>query len=362
MGILRLPPTDGGPATAAQLLRPAGVATDSVGNLYIADNTNHRIRKVDPSGIITTVAGTGARGFGGDGGPATVAYLRSPWGIAVDGADNLYIADRDNNRIRKVDSSGIITTVAGTGARGFGGDGGPATAAQLARPRDGVAVDSAGNLYIADRDNNRIRKVDTSGIITTVAGTGIRGFGGDGGPAVQAWLNYPADMVLDGAGNLYIADNDNHRIRKVDTSGIITTVAGTGARGYGGDGGPAIHARLHSPRDVALDGAGNLYIADQENHRIRVVKTKPLLTEDRIYYFPHLAVGASWGMSRNGVKNYSKRGRWSRNRASRPTRGSGLAWLSGWPKTSLRESLFWPGFPGLLGVDSGMAIIYTFWP
>ena len=350
MGILRLPPTDGGPATAAQLLRPAGVATDSVGNLYIADNTNHRIRKVDPSGIITTVAGTGARGFGGDGGPATVAYLRSPWGIAVDGADNLYIADRDNNRIRKVDSSGIITTVAGTGARGFGGDGGPATAAQLARPRDGVAVDSAGNLYIADRDNNRIRKVDTSGIITTVAGTGIRGFGGDGGPAVQAWLNYPADMVLDGAGNLYIADNDNHRIRKVDTSGIITTVAGTGAhgfggdggpavqarlyhpngvtldgagnlyitdyyndrirkvdtsgiittvagtgaRGYGGDGGPAIHARLHSPRDVALDGAGNLYIADQENHRIRVVKTKPLLTEDRIYYFPHLAVGASW--------------------------------------------------------------------
>ena len=181
------------------------------------------------SGIITTVAGTGDEGFSGDGGPATSARLNRPWAIALDGAGNLYITDLRNIRIRKVDTSGTITTVAGTGEEGFSGDGGPATSAQLFGPR-GVALDGAGNLYIADTGNIRIRKVDTAGTITTVAGTGVFGFSGDGGPATSAQLNGDRGIALDGAGNLYIAEFVNRRIRKMDTSGTITTVAGTGER------------------------------------------------------------------------------------------------------------------------------------
>ena len=217
-----------GPAINARLIRPFGVALDDAGNLYIADRDDPRIRKVDAGGTITTVAGIRTRGFSGDGGPATSAQINSPRGVALDGAGNLYIVDTGNNRIRKVDTSGIITTVAGTGDAGFSGDGGPATSARLSGPR-GVALDDAGNLYIADRDNNRIRKVDTSGTITTVAGTGDAGFSGDGGPALSATLNGPSGVALDGAGNLYIAEFGNSRIRKVDTSGTITTVAGTGS-------------------------------------------------------------------------------------------------------------------------------------
>ena len=268
---------DGGPAVRAALYFPSGVAVDGAGNLYIADTSNHRIRKVDATGTITTIAGTGERGFGGDEGPATTARLTFPRGVAVDGAGNLYIADTSNHRIRKVDATGTITTIAGTGERGFGGDEGPATTARLTFPL-GVAVDSAGGLYIADTYNHRIRKVDSTGTITTIAGTGEFGFGGDGGPAVEAGLRNPYGVAVDGAGNLYIADTDNHRIRKVDSTGTITTVAGTGERGFGGDGGPATAAQLAPPAGVAVDGAGNLYIADRGNHRIRKVDSTGTIT------------------------------------------------------------------------------------
>ena len=259
---------DGGPATEAQLNFPWGVTVDGAGNLYIADIGNRRIRKVDATGTITTVAGTGESGFSGDGGPATQAQLSRPRGVAVDGAGNLFIADSGTRRIRKVDSSGTITTVAGTGVRGFGGDGGPATQAQFDNLH-AVAVDGAGNLFIADYNTYRIRKVDPAGTITTVAGTGVRGFGGDGGPATQAQFNRTVAVAVDGTGNLYIADVGNRRIRKVDATGTITTVAGTGVRGFGGDGGPATEAQLDTPRGVAVDGAGNLFIADTRNQRIR---------------------------------------------------------------------------------------------
>ncbi len=258
---------DGGLAVEARLRFPAGVAVDGAGNLLIADTDNERIRKVDPAGVIATVAGTGEAGFGGDGGAATEAQLASPAGVAVDGAGNLFIADRSAHRIRKVDPAGVIATVAGTGERGFGGDGGAATEAQLASPA-GVAVDGAGNLLIADTDNERIRKVDPAGVIATVAGIGERGFSGDGGGATEAQLTSPAGMAVDGAGNLFIADRDNHRIRKVDPAGVIATVAGTVGEG---DGGAAVAARLAAPAGVAADEAGNLFIADTHNHRIRKV-------------------------------------------------------------------------------------------
>ena len=260
---------DGGPATAAQLSLPHGVALDSAGNLYIADSNNHRIRKVTPGGTISTYAGTGTEGFSGDGGPATAAHLDRPDGVALDSAGNLYIADLGNSRIRKVTPGGTISTYAGNGGYGFWGDGGPATAAQL-RPR-GMALDPAGNLYIADFGNSRVRKVTPGGTISTYAGTGTPGFAGDGGPATAAQLSFPQGVALDSAGNLYIADSNNNRIRKVTPGGTISTYAGTGLQGFSGDGGPAIDAQLWFPVGVALDSAGNLYIADQENQRIRKV-------------------------------------------------------------------------------------------
>ncbi len=263
---------DGVPAAQAQLDTPWGVAVDGSGNLYIADRDNHRIRKVDAAGVITTVAGNGAEGYGGDGGPAAQARLYLPQGVAADGSGNLYIADRHNHRIRKVDAAGVITTVAGNGAEGYGGDGGPAAQARLYLPH-GVAVDGSGNLYIADSFNHRIRKVDAAGVITTVAGDGTRGYGGDGGLAAQARLDFPYGVAVDGSGNLYIADGDNNRIRKVDAAGVITTVAGDGTYGYGGDGGPAAQAQLSVPYGVAVDGVGNLYIADTFSHRIRKVES-----------------------------------------------------------------------------------------
>ncbi len=268
---------DGSIATAASLKSPTRVAIDGAGNLYIADYENHRIRKVDAAtGLITTVAGNGIGGFSGDGGTATAAELASPSGVAIDGVGNLYIADTNNHRIRKVDAtSGLISTVAGTGATGFtsgsfSGDGGAATAANLNYPAD-ITVDVAGNLYIADTNNFRIRKVDvTTGLISTMVGDGNQGFSGDGGAATAASLDSPTSVVIDGAGNLYIADTGNHRIRKVDvTIGLISTVAGDGNQGFSGDGGTAKAAGLDSPTGVAVDVAGNLYIADSGNHRIR---------------------------------------------------------------------------------------------
>ena len=261
---------DGGAATSATINNPNEVTLDSAGNLYIADSSNHRIRKVDASGNISTIAGTGTAGFGGDGGAATAAQLNFPAAVVVDSAGNLYFADSNNHRVRRVDTSGDISTVAGTGTGGFSSDGGPATAAQLNFPA-AVVVDSAGNLYIADSNNHRIRKVDASGDISTVAGTGTGGFSGDGGPASGAMLNGPQGIVLDGAGNLYIVGSASYRIRKVDASGTISTIAGTGTAGFSGDGGAATAAQLNWPSRVAMDGAGNLYISDRFNHRIRKV-------------------------------------------------------------------------------------------
>jgi streptogramin lyase len=268
---------DGGPATLAVLGGPSAVARDAAGDLYIADRNNDRVREVSSSGIITTVAGNGTDGSGGDGGPAIFAQLSSPTGVAVDAAGNLYIADANNNRVRKVSSAGIITTVAGNGTIGSGGDGGPATAAQLFSPT-GVAVDAAGDLFIADSNNSRVREVSPSGTITTVAGNGTFGFGGDGGPATAAKLNSAAGVAVDAAGDLFIADTQNNRVRKVSPSGVITTVAGNGTFGPGGDGGPATAAPLAFPQAVAVDASGDLFIADTTNQRVREVSPSGIIT------------------------------------------------------------------------------------
>jgi uncharacterized protein (TIGR03437 family) len=257
---------DNGPATSAQLNSPAGVAVDSAGNLYIADTWNNLIRKVS-GGVITTLAGSGASGFSGDNGPATRAQLANPVGVAVDSDGDLYLADNWNHRVRKV-SNGVITTVAGNAVIGFSGDNGPAASAQLVDPK-GVAVDSAGNLYIADGVGSRIRKV-SSGVISTVAGNGTYGLGGDHGPAASAQLWDPTGVVVDSAGNLYIADTGNNCVRKV-SNGVISTVAGNGTPGFSGDNGPATSAQLATPEGVAVDSAGNVYIADSYNDRIRLL-------------------------------------------------------------------------------------------
>jgi len=268
---------DGGNATNASLDLPYGAAFDADGNLYIADTSHHRIRMVSPNGVITTVAGNGTGTFAGDGGPATIGSLDLPQGVALDAAGNLYIADTSNSRIRKVATNGIITTVAGKGGSSYSGDGGAATNAGLSLP-SGVAVDTAGNLYIADKSNNRVRKVATNGIISTVAGNGTTPFAGDGGAATNASLYLPSGLVFDALGNLYIADQDNDRVRRVATNGIVTTVAGTGTATYAGDGGAATNAGLNLPFGVALDSYGNLYIADQNNSRVRRVNANGIIT------------------------------------------------------------------------------------
>jgi trimeric autotransporter adhesin len=268
---------DGGLATSAGLNYPSDVTVDASGNIYIADSFNHRIRMVTKStGIITTVAGDGQYGYAGDGGLATSAVMNYPIDIAFDASGNIYIADYYNHRIRMVTkSTGIITTVAGDGTDGYKGDGGLATSAGLLYPSD-VAVDASGNIYIADRSNHRIRMVTKStGIITTVAGNGQYGYAGDGGLATSAGLLYPGSVALDASGNIYIADRDNHRIRMVTKStGIITTVAGDGSIGYKGDGGLATSAGLNYPLRVAVDASGNIYIADTDNRRVRLVKSQ----------------------------------------------------------------------------------------
>jgi sugar lactone lactonase YvrE len=261
---------DGGPATKARLSCPHSVVLDGAGNMLIADSGNNRIRRVDNQGIITTIAGTGKFTSDGDGGPATAAGLKSPKGITFDLSGNLLIADSANNQIRKVDTQGTITTIAGTGDAGYSGDGGPATAAKLEAPRT-IAVGPSGDIYIAEPNVHRIRKVDTKGIISTLAGTSKAGFSGDGGPAGEAQLNMPRGVGVDGADNVYIADSLNHRIRKV-TDGVITTIAGTGVKGYSGDGGPATEARFFTPRAVDADRSGDLYVADTYNNRIRRIE------------------------------------------------------------------------------------------
>ncbi|GGG83925.1 hypothetical protein GCM10011585_29590 [Edaphobacter dinghuensis] len=254
-------------ATAATLAAPAQIAYDAAGNLYIADLNDNIIRKVDLAGIVTTVAGTGEQGFSGDGGAATSAQLDSPAGVAVDAAGNIYIADTHNQRIRKV-SGGTITTIAGTGTAGFSGDSGAATSAMLSNP-SALAVDSSGNLYIADTDNHRIRKIAGT-TITTVAGNGEQGFFGDGGAATSAAIDSPNGVAVDASGNLYIGDTHNQRIRKV-SGGTITTIAGNGTKTFSGDNGPAASATLARPRGLSIDAQGNIYVADSDNNRIRLI-------------------------------------------------------------------------------------------
>ncbi len=267
---------DGGPGTAAELFQPRGVAIDSKGNIYVADTQNLRVRRISPTGVITAFAGAGVLGSSGDGGPAIDATFNFPNIVIVDKADNVYISDQLNHRIRKVTTDGRISTIAGTGEGfgGYGGDGGPANAAQL-NSQVGLGLDNDGNLFVADRFNNRIRRIDArTGIITTVAGSGLVGFGGDGGPATQAELNSPNGVAVDAAGNLYIADTGNQRIRRVNAAdGRISTIAGSGIAGFIGDGGPAASAMINLayPGTLTLDAAGDLYFADRNNHRIRKI-------------------------------------------------------------------------------------------
>jgi len=241
---------DGGPAASAQLAGPNAVAVDGRGNIYIADRENHRVRRVSAAGTITTIAGTGTSGFSGDGGPAAAARLYVPSGVAVDGRGNVYIADLGNNRVRRVSSSGTITTIA----------------AQLAGPGGG-AVDGRGNFYFTE--GNRVRKVTPGGTITTVAGTGVRGFSGDGGRATSARLDGPEGVAVDRLGAVYISDYGNGRVRKVSPGGTITTIAGTGRVGFSGDGGPATSARMGVLEGVAVDNQRNVYIADDYSQRVR---------------------------------------------------------------------------------------------
>ncbi len=321
---------DGPSAQESRLYYPRGIAIDGAGNTYVADGRNHRVRKIDLSGAVTTIAGTGEQGYGGDGGPALAAMLNWPSDVHVGGAGHIYVSESSNHTVRRIDSQGIIETIAGTGSPGYSGDGGPAEQAQLASPR-AILVTAAGELFIAETANDRIRKVDVAGVISTfagtgtafarrnggsaalaqfgypfgiaadangnvyvadsnqirkigsdgmisaVAGTGTYGFSGDGGPAIEAQLGSPGALAVDIAGNLYVGGSDD-RVRRIDGAGIITTIAGTGESGFAGDGGPATAAQLNDPRAIAVDSLGNVYIADYFNHRVRRVDALGVIT------------------------------------------------------------------------------------
>lgn len=263
---------DSGVATNAQLNKPMNVAVDSKGNLFISDKFNNVIRKVDPQGIITTFAGDTSSILSGDGGPATMAGLPLPWGIAIDDTGNLYVAEPNSHVVRKIDTSGIITTYAGNGVGNFSGDSGLAVAAGMSSPL-AVATDKKGNVYITDPQDSRIRKVDRNGIITTIAGNGTAGYNGDNIPAVTAELNDVEEIRVDAIGNIYFTEGVSNLIRKIDTSGLIIRVAGNpqSAAGYSGDGGLAIVAHLNLPLGLCPDTLGNLYFADAGNNVVRKI-------------------------------------------------------------------------------------------
>jgi uncharacterized protein (TIGR03437 family) len=296
---------DGGQAAQAQLNLPLGVCVDPVGNVFVNDYGNRRIRKIDTSGKITTVAGNGINVHSGDGGPATQAGMVIPIRCAVDRAGNLYIADQGAHRIRKVDSTGTITTFAGTGAQGFSGDGNLSTLASMNNPT-AVATDSSGAVYITDQFNHRIRKVDSTGIINTVAGNGVSSYGGDGGVPTQASFSFPGSIVVDSAGSLFIVDTQANRIRKV-SGGVIQTIAGTGGLGSGGDGGPALQATFNNPFAIALDQSGNIYVGDTQNNKIRKITgistpTPPTIDADKVAngatYISGGLVPGSWAQAK----------------------------------------------------------------
>lgn len=265
---------DGVLATAAQFDTPAGVLADSVGNIFIADRGNHRVRRIDAvTGFVSTVAGTGVGGFNGDNQTASLTQFNLPTALALDGGGNWLVADQGNNRLRRVaHTTQMVTTVAGTGTQGFNGDSVAATVAQLNVP-SGVAVDPAGHIFIADSFNHRVRRVDAvTGVITTVAGTGVAGSAGDGAIATAAQLNFPLDVAVDESGNILVADSFNNRVRRVDAlTGVITTVAGDGGAGYAGDGAAATTGQLNFPVGIALDADQNILIADGNNHAVRLV-------------------------------------------------------------------------------------------
>ncbi len=269
---------DGGQALQAELACPSGVALNVDGNLYVADHGNDRVRRIDRRGVIHSFAGAGPippvgsneGAFAGDGGPAARARFHVPTSVAFDRHCNLYVADRDSGAVREIGRDGRIRTVAGTGSRGFSGDGGPAAKARLDQPQ-GFAFDRAGNLYVSDSANNRVRRVDRKGVITTVVGNGRHGYSGDGKAATKARLSDPYGLAFDASGNLYVAEPDEGVVRRIDTNGVITTFAGTGQLGFSGDGGPATKAQLNAPFGLVIDAAGNLYIADNGNGRIRRV-------------------------------------------------------------------------------------------
>lgn len=273
---------NGGFATQARLSGPEAITIDGNGNIYVADNGNHVIRKITPTGIISTVAGNGTAGFLGDGGQATAARLNGPAGVAIDGSGNLYISDQANHRIRKVTSGGVISTVAGSGTAGWVGDGSPATNYRLSSPDD-ICLDpnNSDHLYIADGGNNMVRKlVLSTSTISIFAGKyngGVGGFSGDGAAATNALLNTPSGVWVDGSGDVFIADKINNRIRKV-SGGNISTICGTGTASYTGNGGQATAATINSPSGVCKDGSGNIYIADNLNWVVRKINTSGVIS------------------------------------------------------------------------------------
>lgn len=268
---------DGGPAVKATLNQPFHCSQDRQGNFYLADTANHCIRKVDArTGVISTVAGTGQKGYSGDGGPATRATMNEPYGVLPDRDGNLFIVDRLNAVIRRVDAkSGTMSTYAGNGQKGYGGDGGPAAQAMLKEP-NALDLDLKGDLYVADVADNRIRKVDhRTGVISTVAGTGKREFTGDGGPAARAGIQGARGVAFDREGAMYICEREGNRVRKVDArTGVISTVAGTGQKGYTGDGGPALQATFNGPKWIHVGPDGLVYVVDTENHCVRAIDPK----------------------------------------------------------------------------------------